>query len=408
MMISPRLQWFADARFGMFIHWGLYSVTGRGEWIFNRERWDMQDYAKLTEQFTAEDYDPKTWAKIACDAGMRYAVLTTKHHEGFCLWDSQTCAFNAVNSAAKRDLVGEYVTAFREAGLKVGLYYSLGDWYNTDWARGFQGDEAAYHRFMQYTRDLLTELMTQYGKIDILWYDLPQCYTALQWQAVDLNHHIRNLQPDILINNRAYTSEDFSTPEQHIAAAPSGRLWESCMTLNNHWGYCPHDNNYKSASQVVLNLAQVASGGGNLLLNVGPSPQGKIPQPAIDILKQTGNWLRQNWKSIYEASDRHGLSFNLWGPVTSNGNNMYLHLKNDWGNEIIIGGLTPHVKHARILSTNEPLKVVRRKHQTILSGLPRKSQDELITVIHLELDGKPDQDISRVIGQADIFPTLTD
>ncbi|HAI10167.1 MAG TPA: alpha-L-fucosidase [Phycisphaerales bacterium] len=407
-MISTRLQWFADARFGMFIHWGLYSVTGRGEWIFNRERWEMQDYTMLAEQFTAEDYDPKTWAKIARDAGMRYAVLTTKHHEGFCLWDSKTCAFNAVNSAAKRDLVGEYVTAFREAGLKVGFYYSLGDWYNEDWARGFNGDEAAYHRFMQYTRDLLTELMTQHGQIDILWYDLPQCYTALQWQAVDLNHHIRNLQPDILINNRAYTSEDFSTPEQHITAAPSGRLWESCMTLNNHWGYCPHDDNYKTASQVVLNLAQVASGGGNLLLNVGPTPQGKIPQPAIDILKQTGNWLRQNGKSIYEASDRHGLSFNLWGPVTSSCNDMYLHLKNYWGNEIIIGGLNPNVKQAFLLSTKQPLKVARRKHQTILSGLPTQSPDELITVIHLELDGKPEQDISRVIGKADIFPILTD
>lgn len=408
MMIPPRLQWFADARFGLFVHWGLYAVPGRGEWIFNRERWDMQDYAKLSDQFTAENYDPQTWAAMARDAGMRYAVLTTKHHEGFCLWDSKTCAFNAVNSAAKRDLVSEYVTAFRNVGLKVGFYYSLGDWYNTDWTLGFQGDEEAYHRFMQYTHDLLTELMTQYGKIDILWYDLPQCYSALQWQAVDLNHHLRNLQPDILINNRAYTSEDFSTPEQHIVAAPSGRLWESCMTLNNHWGYCPHDDNYKSASQVVLNLAQVASGGGNLLLNVGPDPQGRIPQPAIDILKQTGNWLQRNGQSIYQASDRQGLSFNLWGPVTSCGNDLYLHLKNYWGNELIIGGLTPDVKHARIMANNQPLTIRRNNHQTILGGLPSKSPDELVTVLHLQLDGKPDQDISRVIGQADIFPNLTD
>ena len=141
MMMPERLQWFAQARYGLFMHWGLYSVLGRGEWVFNRERWEMTDYAKLADQFNAEHYDPKTWAMLARGAGMRYAVLTSKHHEGFCLWDSKTCTFNATNSAAKRDLFGEYVQAFRDAGLKVGVYYSLGDWYNPDWARGFQGDE---------------------------------------------------------------------------------------------------------------------------------------------------------------------------------------------------------------------------------------------------------------------------
>jgi alpha-L-fucosidase len=407
-MMPARLKWFAEARFGLFVHWGLYSVLGRGEWVFNRERWDMADYAQLADAFTAEQYDPKAWAKMARDAGMRYAVLTTKHHEGFCLWDSKTCAFNSVNSAAKRDLVGEYVTAFREAGLKVGFYYSLGDWYNPDWARGFEGDEKAYERFMAYTQNLLTELMRSYGKIDILWYDLPQCYTALQWQAVDLNHMIRNHQPDILINNRAYTSEDFSTPEQHIVAAPKGRLWESCMTLNNHWGYSPYDTQYKSATQVALNLAQVASGGGNLLLNVGPTPQGVIPQKVQDILTQVGSWLSRNGESVYAASDRHDLMFNLFGPITANGKDLYLHLKNYWGKELIIGGLTPNILHASILGNGQPLTVKRLKNQTILGNLPVTSPDEVLTVIHLQLDGKPDQDISRVIGAADIFPKLTD
>lgn len=407
-MMPKRVQWFSEARFGLFIHWGLYSVLGRGEWLFNRERWEMSDYEKLADQFTTEHYDPKAWAQMAKDAGMRYAVLTTKHHEGFCLWDSKTCAFNSVNSAAKRDLVGEYVTAFRDAGLKVGFYYSLGDWRNPDWAAGFNGDESAYHRFMQYTRDLIDELMTNYGKIDILWYDLPQCYTALQWQAVDLNHHIRNLQPDILINNRAYTSEDFGTPEQHIAAAPVGRLWESCMTLNEHWGYCPHDHDYKSPADVAANLAQVASGGGNLLLNVGPTPQGIIPTESQQILKQVGMWLQRNGESVYDASDRHGLMFNLFGPITAKGNNLYLHLKNYWGKQVIVGGLTPNVISARILGNNTPLQVQRHKHQTIISGLPDTSPDEVLTVIHLTLDGKPDQDISRVIGAADIFPKLID
>lgn len=406
--MSKRLEWFAQARYGLFVHWGLYSVLGRGEWIFNRERWQIKDYAKLADRFTAEHYDPTAWAAMARDAGMRYAVLTSKHHEGFCLWDSKTCAFNAPRSAARRDLLGEYVEAFRKAGLKVGLYYSLGDWFNPDWARGFQGDQAAYHRFMDYTQSLLTELCTQYGKIDILWYDLPQCYSAMQWQAVDLNHHLRNLQPQIIINNRAYTSEDFSTPEQHIKAAPVGRLWESCMTLNNHWGFSPYDLNYKPAREIALNLATVASGGGNLLLNVGPDPQGRIPEQAQQILNDVGRWIDRNGSSVYDASDRHGLSFNMWGPVTSNGNTMYLHLKTYWGNELIIGGLTPNVLGARILGTGQALTVRRHEKQTILGGLPAQSPDEVITVIELQLDGRPDHDISRVIGQADIFPTLTD
>lgn len=406
MMMPERLQWFAQARYGLFMHWGLYSVLGRGEWVFNRERWEMTDYAKLADQFNAEHYDPKTWAMLARGAGMRYAVLTSKHHEGFCLWDSKTCTFNATNSAAKRDLFGEYVQAFRDAGLKVGVYYSLGDWYNPDWARGFQGDEAAYQRFMDYTRALLTELLTDYGKIDILWYDLPQCYTALQWQAVDLNHMLRNLQPDIIINNRAYTSEDFGTPEQHVTAAPVGRLWESCMTLNGHWGYSPYDTEYKSPKDIAVNLATVASGGGNLLLNVGPDPQGRIPDQAQQILSQVGDWLKRNGESIYDASDRHSLSFNLWGPVSVQGNHLYLHLQNYWGNELIVGGLIPNVLEAKVLSTGQPLTVTRRNHQTILTDLPAQSPDDIMTVIKLTLDAKPEHDISRVIGAADIFPQL--
>jgi alpha-L-fucosidase len=406
MMMPERLEWFAKARYGLFVHWGLYSVLGRGEWVFNRERWEMDEYIRLADQFTAEHYDPKTWAAMARDAGMRYAVLTSKHHEGFCLWESRTCSFNATHSAAKRDLLGDYVEAFRDAGLKVGIYYSLGDWYNLDWARGFQGDEPAYHRFMDYTRSLLTELLTNYGKIDILWYDLPQCYTALHWQAVDLNHYLRKLQPQIIINNRAYTSEDFGTPEQHVSAAPVGRLWESCMTLNDHWGYSHVDTNYKSPRDIAVNLATVASGGGNLLLNVGPDAQGRITDQAQQILGKVGRWLDRNGQSIYQASDRHSLSFNLWGPVSVDGNKLYLHLKTYWGKQLIVGGLIPNVLNAKILATGQPLTVTRRGHQTILDGLPEQSPDEVMTVIQLDLDGKPEHDISRVIGAADIFPEL--
>jgi alpha-L-fucosidase len=202
-----KTNWFSEARFGMFIHWGLYSLIGRGEWAFNRERWSWKDYRPLAQKFAARQYDPAKWAALARDAGMKYMVLTTKHHEGFCLWDSQTCRFNAVNSGARRDLLAEFVTAVRATGLKVGFYYSLGDWFHPDW----QGNKQA---FVEYTHALVRELLTGYGRVDILWYDLPQGYTAKEWRSVELNAMARQLHPGIVINNRALTPEDFATPEQ--------------------------------------------------------------------------------------------------------------------------------------------------------------------------------------------------
>ena len=400
---SDRTVWFSQARFGMFIHWGLYSVLGHGEWAFNRERWDMKEYSRLTRKFTARKYDPKAWAQLAVDAGMKYMVLTTKHHEGFCLWDSRTCRFNATRSAARRDLLAEYVEAVRSAGLKVGLYYSLGDWYNPDWAKGWQGDVAARERFMQYTHALVGELMTDYGRIDILWYDLPQCYSPAEWRAVDLNAMARSLQPQILINNRAMTTEDFATPEQNAHASAAGRMWEACMTLNESWGFCPADDRYKIARDVVLILAGVAGGAGNLLLNVGPDPAGAIPQKSARILRRVGAWLRVHGESIY-GSRRHNLMWNLWGPTTVRGNTMYLHLQKYPGCELVLGGLTNRIRTATLLTTGQGLGVKKKGNQTILSGLPPKSPDDLVSVVKLELDGDPDQDISRVIGGADIFP----
>ena len=398
-----RLEWFQDARFGMFIHWGLYAIIGHGEWVMNRERIPVDEYKKLAEKFAADKYDPKQWAKLAKDAGMKYMVLTTKHHEGFCLWDSKICSFNAVNSAAKRDLLAEFVDAVRGEGLKVGLYYSLGDWYNPDWAAGWQGDSAAHERFMEYTHALVEELVTNYGKIDILWYDLPQCYTVAQWRAVELNAKVRALQPHILINNRAMTTEDFGTPEQHVSASASGRMWESCMTLNNTWGYCPTDKSYKPASAVVRTLANVASGAGNLLLNVGPDSHGQIPEESQKILLRVGEWLKINGESIY-GSRRHNLMWNLWGPVSRNGNTLYIHQSVYFGDTLVVGGLTNTVLNATSLATGKTLTVEQNDTQTIISGLGNECPDELLSVIKLELDGEPDQDISRVIGGADIFP----
>ncbi len=402
---TDRCQWWQDARFGMFIHWGLYSVLGRGEWAMSREAIPWEDYLPLADRFTAARFDPAEWCRVAKAADMHYVVLTTKHHEGFSLWDSPANPFNSMRSAARRDLVGEYVEAVRSAGLKVGLYYSLGDWHHPDWAAAWQGDLAARRRFVDYTHTLVHELLSRYGHIDILWYDLPQCFTPDEWRMVELNWMARSLQPHLLINNRGYTTEDFATPEQHAAASAKGRRWESCMTLNDHWGFCPSDQAWKSPTAVAGTLATCASGGGNLLLNVGPDAEGVIPAASVAILEQVGGWLRRHDEAI-RHTDRHDLMWYLFGPVVVRGNAMYCFLRQYYGDRLAIGGPTRKVLGATCLSTGRRLHVEQRGRQTIITGLGDTPPDPILPVVRLDLDGPPAHDLSTVLGGADIFPVL--
>lgn len=404
--LCPRTQWFTDARFGMFIHWGLYSLLGRGEWAMNREQIPLAEYERLADTFDASAYDPAAWAATARDAGMRYMVLTTKHHEGFSLWDSKANSFNAARTAAGRDLLAEYVDAVRGAGLKVGFYYSLGDWRNPDWAAGYT-DPVAAVRFVDWTHEMVRELMTGYGKVDILWYDLPQSYSANAWRSVELNHMVRQHQPDILINNRAYTSEDFSTPEQAVKAAPPGRPWESCMTLNESWGYCPSDHAFKSPREVALMLASVAAGGGNLLLNVGPDGRGAIPEQSRAILSEVGRWLRRNGEAVFDTQ-RHDLPWLLVGPSTLKQHTLYVFLRRYYGSTIPIGGITNRIRRVRLLSDGRELPFEQRDEgpRLDISGLPETSPDPVLTVLAIECEGETDLNISRTINAADIHPVL--
>ena len=402
---QKQIKWFRNARFGMFIHWGLYSLLGKGEWVMNREQIPAAEYELLADKFTVPDYDPAAWAALAVEAGMKYMVLTTKHHEGFCLWDSKVCSFNSVNSAAKRDLVGEYVEAARNAGLKVGLYYSLGDWRNPDWTHGFKGDPAARERFVEWTHALVDELVSNYGKIDIMWYDLPQNYTAEEWRSAELNAKIRTKQPWIIINNRAMTCEDFATPEQHVTPSGNGRMWEACMTMNESWGYCPFDVDWKSPREIIRMLCQCANSCGNLLLNVGPDGNGKIPEPAITRLREVGNWLRIHGEAIY-GSTPHRMSWNCWsGPSVAKGNVLYIPMVKWEGNgQLVIGCLTPNVLSAELLTTGQKLQVERRGEQTIISGLPLEKPDPFVPVVKLVCDAVPTQHFTRDYGVMDIFP----
>lgn len=372
-----RTEWFRNARFGMFIHWGIYAIPARGEWVRSQERLTVEDYQPYFEQFDPYLYNPKEWAKLAKEAGMKYAVLTAKHHDGFCLWDTKTTDYKATKTPAGRDLLREYADAFRAEGLKVGFYYSLIDWYHPDYpAYGdrqhpmrdnpeFKNKKHNFDRYLDYMHEQVTELVTNYGKIDIMWFDFSyNDYTGEKWRATELVNMVRKHQPEVIIDNRlgghmeavrpeAYAG-DFEGPEQIIPYEgvfdEEGRRipWESCITLNNNWGYKASREDYKTATDIVRTLVNCVSKGGNLLLNVGPDAKGKIPKESVDVLKKVGAWMKQNQESIYNC-EAANLPKPEWGRYTRNGNKLYAHVFDTNIGQLYLKGLKGKIKSAKLL-----------------------------------------------------------
>ena len=380
-----RLKWFREARFGMFIHWGLYAQIGRHEWAMNRERVPLKEYERLADTWKPGPTPARAWARLARQTGMRYMVMTTKHHEGFCLFDSALTDYNAAQRGPKRDLVAEYVEAARAEGLRVGFYYSLMDWHHPDGAR-CKKDEKARRRFVDYIHGQVRELCTNYGKLDIMWYDVNWPLTPEGWESAKMNAMVRKLQPDIIINNRSGLPEDFGTPEGHITPEPGGRAWESCMTFNDSWGYTPIDTNWKDAWRVVSMLRQVAAGGGNLLLNIGPSPSGAAPAPCVKILGEVGEWMKKYGKTIYEATDPMQQEWLITGTFTCRGKSLYFHCNRWPGEKFGIGGLQNKVVKARLYK-GPAVKFTQTRDRLVLEGLPKKAPDALDTVIELTIAG---------------------
>jgi alpha-L-fucosidase len=386
-----RLDWWRSAKFGMFIHYGLYSLYGRQEWAVEKEAIPIADYEKLALQFNPKPGFANEWVKLAKSAGMKYMVMTTKHHEGFCNFDTKLTDYNAVKQGPKRDLVREYVEAARAGGMRVGLYYSLMDWHHPDGAR-CSVDEAARRRFVDYTHGLIREILTNYGKIDILWYDGGMPLDAAGWESERMNKMVFELQPDIIVNNRNHLAGDFSTPEQRIVAAKNGAAWESCMTLNDSWGYDNADDEWKSPRTVVRNLISCARDKGNYLLNVGPSGDGTIPEASVRILTEVGSWLQGNGESIYNTD-----YCQPWRPsyatFTRKGNTLYMHVHFWPGGDVSLSGLLVKVQSAHFLRTKQPIKFVQDANRTHLTGLPMKAPDSPVTTIVLECDGEPRQNL---------------
>lgn len=383
---EKRMQWFVNARFGMFIHWGLYAIPARGEWVRSTEQIPKEDYMKYFEEFDPVDYDPKKWARAAKEAGMEYMVLTAKHHDGFCLFDSQYTDFKSTNTKCGRDLVAEFVEAVRGEGLKVGLYFSLLDWYHEDYPHfgdrnhpmrnnpDYKNDGRDFNRYLEYMHNQIREICTNYGKLDLLWFDFS--YDNLRgeaWKATELVDMVRTLQPTVIIDNRLEVSGegygslasgnptpyhgDFVTPEQMIP--PEGvkdvngndLYWEACITMNGNWGYHATDPFWKPSSMLIKKLVECVSKGGNMILNVGPDAKGNIPAQSQKILSEIGAWMQKNKDSI-RGCGKAGIAKPENGRVTRNGNKLYFHLyENSIGPVPLLGIKKDEVKSIRYLAT---------------------------------------------------------
>jgi alpha-L-fucosidase len=361
----------------------------------NRERIPLAEYEKLADTWKPKPRPAREWAALARAAGMKYMVMTTKHHEGFCLWDTAQTDYNAARRGPGRDLVREYVEACREAGLKIGFYYSLMDWHHPDGAR-CATDEKARRRFLDFTRGCVRELMTNYGKIDILWYDVSwPLRPAERWESARMNAMARRLQPHLLINNRSQRDEDFGTPEEHIKAAERGRAWEACMTFNGSWGYMPSAIDWRPVREVLGMLRQCAGGGGNLLLNIGPAPDGSVPPEARGRLIPVGRWLAENGEAVYGRVDRADgrMEWMPCGQWTLKGASAYFWVNRWPGRELAIGGLKAKVLRASYLATGKAIAFEQSGTRLVLKNLPRTSPDRIagVTVIQLACASKPRQ-----------------
>ena len=411
-------EWFKEAKLGIFIHYGIYAVGDVSEsWSFHNGNISYEDYMKQCEGFTASKYDPKAWAKLFKQAGAQYVVLTSKHHDGVALFDTKYSDLSVVKKTpAARDLIAPYTEAVRGEGMRVGLYYSLIDWsdprYRTIYPEGVKPeaslkdiygspaggpeDPEKWQEFLQFDRDQLRELLTNYGQVDLLWFDGDWERSAAQWNAPDFREYLHKLNPNILINSRFAGYGDYETPEQGIPLyGPKGE-WEFCTTINGSWGYRPSDNDYKSSRQIVRMFCDCITLGGKMLLDVGPKEDGTLDERQVKVLEDLGTFTHDNAEAIYGTGK--GLSYNQYlggSTLSADKKTIYLFVYDKPVEFLCVKGVKTPVKRISVLHTGQELSYMYTGSLP-WSGIPgtlwiRADEMELhpmATVIKVELEGE--------------------
>ncbi len=438
---DPRLDWWRDARFGMFIHWGLYAVpqgewngkTSYGEWIRTEAQIPVAEYDKLMGKFNPVKFDAEKIVRTAKAAGMKYIVITSKHHDGFALFDSKVSDFDVMETPFKRDIMKELADVCHREGIKICWYHSIMDWHHPDytprrdWEKDRPTENANFDRYVAYMKAQLKELLTNYGEIGVLWFDGQWEGTWTHERGTDLYKYVRSLQPKIIINNRvdkggdslgitrAGYLGDFGTPEQEIPPTGLPNLdWETCMTMNGHWGYNKADQNFKTTQDLIRKLADIASKGGNFLLNVGPTPEGEIPPTSVQRLIEIGDWMKVNGESIY-GTKAGPLGLPKWGRATQKHlhvrggdgkTRLYLHVF-DWpaNGKLVLDGLYNEVADCRLLANmGGPRLNTSRQGDNLVIALPQVAPDPNDSVVVLDIVGKADVAFPPEIKSfADIF-----
>jgi alpha-L-fucosidase len=362
---SAKMQWFKDAKLGIFIHWGIYAVNGIDEsWSFYNGYISYDNYMKQLDGFTAAQYNPTDWANLIQESGAKYTVLTTKHHDGVALWDTKQNDLSVPKKTpAKRDVLSPFVKAIRDKNLKLGLYYSLLDWSHPDYPeflkdkKKYQGDTVRWQRFLKFYQGQLRELSEQYNP-DLYWFDGDWEHTAAEWQAEKVRQMLLAKNPKTILNSRLAGYGDYATPEQGVPiATPKSPYWELCLTMNDNWGYQSSDTRYKTPFEIIRIFADVISQGGNLLLDIGPKPDGTIPQEQVHILKELGKWTKRHDEAIFNS--HAGLpTGHFWGPTTlsKDKKKLYLFLTGRPSqNQLVLKGIKNKINFIRVLGTGQKL-----------------------------------------------------
>jgi alpha-L-fucosidase len=384
---KAKIEEWKNDRFGMFIHWGPVTLTGEEISWSRGKKVSVEEYDKLYEKFNPVNFNAEEWVKIAKDAGMRYIILTTKHHDGFCLWNTQQTDYNIMNSPFKRDVVKELAEACKKNGIKFGAYYSTCDWYNPDFpvtspAGKKKRENSNLDRYTNYLKRQIGELLLNYGPLYALWFDVPQLFDSIRGQGVI--DFAREIQPDILINNRTGAKGDFDTPEQRIGGFNNERPWETCMTIAKQWTWKPNDK-VKSFEQCIQTLIRTAGGDGNLLFNIGPKPDGSVEPEQISRLKEMGEWMKKYGESIYGT---RGGPFKPtdWGVSTRKGNHIYLHILAWNGNKpiLILPDLGIPIKKCSLMNGGK-IKLFKKENSYVIE-FSSKYLNSTNTIIDLEME----------------------